>query len=216
MKYFFFAVLILIQISCSQMYTSGGKLNPVEIPSGKGCYVVCLTSSHYNIVGIPIIEYNGSNFNDPNVTYTSTLLKEPTSKWVKKRADKNCLSANPEDCIVWCLVEEDRDYYEYYTLIDTSVNKQFEIKNFSSQKNLNIEKLREWKEVLCESDLTEDIYYELQDALIDLNYMLTSDGKDYPMFNSKMKEALANFQRDKKLPIGGLTLESLTLLKVVD
>jgi len=28
-----------------------------------------------------------------------------STKWVKKKADKNCLSADPNDCLVWCLVE---------------------------------------------------------------------------------------------------------------
>ena len=31
--------------------------------------------------------------------------KPASTKWVKKRADANCLSANPDDCLVWCLVE---------------------------------------------------------------------------------------------------------------
>jgi len=172
--------------------------------------------AHYNNVGIPIIEYTGSDFDDHNVTYTSTLLKETASKWEKKKADKNCLSANPEDCLVWCLVEGDREYYEYYTLKDTSINKQFEIDNLYSRGNLNLEKHRKWKEVLCEADLTEDLYNDIQYALIDLDYMLSSDMEDYPIFNSKMKHALANFQRDKELPIGHLTLESLSLLGVVD
>lgn len=28
-----------------------------------------------------------------------------TTKWVKRQADRNCLSADPEDCLVWCLIE---------------------------------------------------------------------------------------------------------------
>ncbi len=28
-----------------------------------------------------------------------------STKWVKKKADRNCLSADPNDCLVWCLVE---------------------------------------------------------------------------------------------------------------
>ncbi len=28
-----------------------------------------------------------------------------TTKWVRRKADKNCLSADPNDCLVWCLVE---------------------------------------------------------------------------------------------------------------
>lgn len=26
-------------------------------------------------------------------------------KWVQKKTDTNCLSADPKDCLVWCLVE---------------------------------------------------------------------------------------------------------------
>jgi len=39
-------------------------------------------------------------------TETETIETSPaTTKWVKKKADRNCLSANPDDCLVWCLVE---------------------------------------------------------------------------------------------------------------
>lgn len=40
----------------------------------------------------------------------------PSTKWVKKRADRNCLSANPDDCLVWCLIE----IKEGYSFIDMS------------------------------------------------------------------------------------------------
>jgi len=33
-----------------------------------------------------------------------------TSRWIRKRADRNCLSANPDDCLVWCLVEVPAGY----------------------------------------------------------------------------------------------------------
>jgi len=33
-----------------------------------------------------------------------------TTKWVKRRGDSNCLSANPDDCLVWCLVEVPAQY----------------------------------------------------------------------------------------------------------
>ncbi len=32
-------------------------------------------------------------------------VEPATSKWIKKRADRNCLSADPNDCLVWSLVE---------------------------------------------------------------------------------------------------------------
>jgi len=38
------------------------------------------------------------------------------SKWVKKKANRNCLSADPNDCLVWCLVESSGGY----EIIDTN------------------------------------------------------------------------------------------------
>ena len=39
-------------------------------------------------------------------TTTERVEVSPAStKWVKRKADRNCLSANPDDCLVWCLVE---------------------------------------------------------------------------------------------------------------
>ena len=32
-------------------------------------------------------------------------ISPASTKWVKKRAERNCLSADPADCLVWCLVE---------------------------------------------------------------------------------------------------------------
>ncbi len=40
----------------------------------------------------------------------------PSTKWVKRRADRNCLSANPDDCLVWCLIE----IKEGYSFMDVS------------------------------------------------------------------------------------------------
>ena len=37
-------------------------------------------------------------------------IKPVSTKWVKKKADANCLSANPDDCLVWCLVETPAEY----------------------------------------------------------------------------------------------------------
>ncbi len=37
-------------------------------------------------------------------------VKPANTKWIKKKADRNCLSADPEDCLVWCLVEVPAEY----------------------------------------------------------------------------------------------------------
>ncbi|MCC6281950.1 MAG: peptidoglycan-binding protein [Saprospiraceae bacterium] len=44
-------------------------------------------------------------------TVTERIEKIAAStKWVKKKADFNCLNANPDDCLVWCLVETPAEY----------------------------------------------------------------------------------------------------------
>ena len=50
-------------------------------------------------------------------TVTERVETKPANtKWVKRKADKNCLSADPNDCLVWCLVEVPAEY--------TTVTKQ--------------------------------------------------------------------------------------------
>lgn len=43
------------------------------------------------------------------VKYTTkseqVMITPASTKWIKKLGNKNCLSANPEDCQVWCLVD---------------------------------------------------------------------------------------------------------------
>ncbi len=44
-------------------------------------------------------------------TETETIETQSAStKWVQKRGDRNCLSADPNDCLVWCLVEVPAQY----------------------------------------------------------------------------------------------------------
>lgn len=47
-------------------------------------------------------------------TVTDRAEIRPASlKWVRKKADANCLQANPDDCLVWCLVEIPAEYQTY-------------------------------------------------------------------------------------------------------
>jgi len=44
-------------------------------------------------------------------TETETIETAPSNtKWVKKKSDDNCLSADPSDCMIWCLVEVPAEY----------------------------------------------------------------------------------------------------------
>ena len=41
-------------------------------------------------------------------------VKPAGTKWVRKKSDRDCLGADPEDCFVWCLVEVPAQYQEIY------------------------------------------------------------------------------------------------------
>lgn len=39
-------------------------------------------------------------------------IKPPSIAWMRKKGDPNCLSSDPDDCFMWCLVEEPAEYQE--------------------------------------------------------------------------------------------------------
>lgn len=41
-------------------------------------------------------------------------VRPATTKWVRRKADRDCLSADPDDCFVWCMVEEPAEYQTLY------------------------------------------------------------------------------------------------------
>jgi hypothetical protein len=41
-------------------------------------------------------------------------VRPPATRWVRKKSDRNCLGADPEDCFVWCLVEVPAEYQTIY------------------------------------------------------------------------------------------------------
>ena len=44
-------------------------------------------------------------------TVTERIETKPAAvKWVRKTTDANCLNANPDDCMIWCMVETPAEY----------------------------------------------------------------------------------------------------------
>ena len=48
----------------------------------------------------------------PKIEYVTetTEIKPASTKWVKKEGDASCLSADPRDCDIWCLIEIPAEY----------------------------------------------------------------------------------------------------------
>ena len=96
------------------------------------------------------------------------IIQPGGTKWIKKRANRNCLSSDPNDCMVWCLVEIPKEYQvtNYYEEVPENFqlsksrgvfHRQFTIEN-TNKKKYRIFTLRDnselnildFKEIKCD------------------------------------------------------------------
>jgi hypothetical protein len=174
------------------------------------------------------------------VTTEDVLVKPATTKWQKGKADANCLSANPADCQVWCLVEVPAVYrkvtkkvlktpastreelvpaevkvVERKVLLEPAKTNRVEVPATykTVMKKVLAKKggYQEWREVLCADKLDEQRILAIQKALKSEGY---DPGPLDNVFGTKTKEALIKFQQDKGLPVGNLNMETLKALGV--
>jgi hypothetical protein len=168
------------------------------------------------------------------------VTRQATTKWVQKTADAECLSANPKDCQVMCLVEIPAEKKTITRRVEkvpastTTIDIPATIKvvprkvidvparqekedvpaTYKTIMKKNLVKkggFQEWHEILCSQDLTSDRIMRIQTSLKNEGY---DPGVIDNKFGPKTKEALLKFQQDKGLPIGNLNMETLKALGV--
>ncbi|MBP7477400.1 MAG: peptidoglycan-binding protein [Chitinophagales bacterium] len=174
-------------------------------------------------------------------TISEEIMVAPAStKWIKGKGNQNCLSANPEDCQVMCLVEVPATYKTVSRKVMKSPAYDQEITipgefKFVARKELKdpermieievpatyksvmkkvlVKKggLQEWKEVLCSNKLTTEKIIEIQTALKSRGY---DPGPLDDVLGPITRAALVKYQRDKNLPVGNLNMETLKSLGV--
>ena len=71
----------------------------------------------------------------------------------------------------------------------------------------------EWREVVCDADISSDLVRRVQNALLSRGYDLGASGADNDMGPST-KAALVKFQKDNGLPVGQLDFETLKALGI--
>ena len=195
----------------------GDVIKPYDSDPDK-CYAKCLITSSEEIEefekAYPI--YIGDQSEMVELEIITIILNEgkARSKWVKKRADKNCLSADPNDCMVWCLVEEIPEpmVLEIEILADTTQTDDFIYEYFLIENNVTtLEQRTEWREVVCKPDITSSFISELQEKLTEEGYY---QGNPTTILTSELELALFQFQKDHNLPYGQMDIETLSELGI--
>jgi len=195
-----FFVLISL-FACSPMLQTAGK-----------CYTKVDVPDEYETYTIQIIEYTGTDFDNPFIDKVKDIIVPESANWVKKKADKNCLSADPNDCLVWCLVKTPEKAVEYYSVSDTNEIKEFKVRLIEEEnliKNGGIKNV----EVLCEKQLTESILMNITDALALRGY--PTGALSGVFLHPNTIESLNQYQEENSFPVGSFNIETLKALEVL-
>ncbi len=215
----FFLVLILATLlSCDtyhgpQSYYPNSEIKDRPNEPGK-CYAKCLSPETIEEVTLTVEIYNG---NDPEILKNNVKdkiieLAPEFKKWEKKKADRNCLSANPEDCLVWCLVTKPAQTITVKNmLLDTTVTNDYVTEIHTVDYVSQIRNQETWMAVLCDPD--DKQLEAIQNALNDRGYDLSVEILQRN-FGQASKKALTKFQQDNQLYVGGITEESMDALGI--
>lgn len=255
-----------VSSTSAPMTSSSADVPPNAVP-GK-CYARCQTEDQYayntkQVVATPktvkriqlpalyttvydtvVIRPASVKFEEVPAQYETVreqkMAAPATTKWIKGKADAGCLSANPEDCQVMCLVEVPAQYTTVTKRVlkseafkrEIAVPMEYKIvaKQIKTQNERYTEQVipasyktvqervlvrkggyQGWKEILCGTDLTSAKITQIQKALKAAGY---NPGPIDNIFGTQTKEALKAYQRAKGLPVGNLNLETLKALGV--
>ena len=195
----------------SKNYRQGSQSG---MPSKPGaCYAKSLMpdiTEKKLIASVPV--YTGTNptpeFEIKEVEYT---VSHAGTKWIKKKADGNCASPNPEDCLVWCLIEIPEEKVSYKIVVDTTLTDQWKMENVNEKTLVESGGYTEWTEVVCDSKVSNELINNVQKILADQGFLKANQSGS---FDSETKKALTEFQRQYELPLGTLNLQTLDYMDI--
>ena len=188
-----------------------GSYNTGKVEDGR-CYGKCLMPDSYETYTEEYIAYTGNALKeDVDVEVVEIELRPESSRWIRKKADGNCMSADPEDCLVWCLVEVPAITREVTVLLDTTQSKHYTIERIEHTDMVEKGGYTAWTEVLCMEEITEVLVGQIQNALKEKGYY---DEVNTLQFDVKTKASLMRFQKENNLPVGQLDFETLEALEV--
>lgn len=180
-----------------------------NIPKDAGkCFAKCIIPDQkemtYDTLGVYGVD---EEIPTEKLVYTEQVPK--TTKWVKKKAG-NCMSSDPNDCLVWCLQEVEGQGKERVATvsIDTTGDETVQYVIGTHEKVTAQGGFTEWVEVLCEKDIYPEIYQAIRLALTARGFACESADKEV------VKKVLLNFQEASGLPYGQLDIYTMEALGI--
>jgi len=183
------------------------------LPNDEGeCYAKCVIPDQLTKHNKELFVFTGDVDNTTVALKEEEIIVSPaSSSWVKKKSNQNCKSADPEDCLVWCLVEVPAQKESYITVVDTSTTDQYEIINREIKQLEFAGGQTEWRQVLCEKELTSELVMDVQNFLFGEGlYLEPING----MITDQTQTALEDYQREQSLPIGHFDFETLEAMGI--
>lgn len=193
------------------MAQAPGDLPPNAEP-GK-CFAKCLIGDDFRISTFEVAVYSGTPEDKTVKRKTKKIiLAEGKTEWVKKKSDRKCLSGDPNDCLVWCLVETPEVSVEREVVLDLSKTDAYVMETFEKKELKKKGGFTEWKEIICANKVNSNLIRQIQNALLSEGFLEELPRK--AKFKSKTKQALQSFQRENDLPIGNLDFETMDALNI--
>ncbi len=181
-------------------------------PKPGSCYAKCLMPDQVNTTSQQIAVFTGDETAEEVSIETREITISPAAKkWEKKPSSRDCLSSDPNDCLVWCMVDVPAKVETYKVLLDTTQSPNFEMMDIKQESLVSKGGYTEWKETLCENQITKDFITKLQTSLKAENFY---SAEVTSTMDSRTKAALTEFQRANSLPVGQLDLETLDALGI--
>ena len=209
--YFFFSIII---ISCTVPYSErlpdSALTHRDDFEIGK-CYSAIKPVQRFQSHQESYFIFTGDPRKEKvKVDEITIQIKPRYNHWIKTKTDPNCVSSDPDACLVWCLKEIQAEYIDLMVLNDTSQSENFVIEYIDIYEpipNLLIEE-EIYIEVVCSIDLTRSLIREIQSSLYELGYDLEITS----VLDLQTKKNLYQFQNSENLSQVIISTETLEAL----
>jgi len=186
------------------------SMDGMPMEPGK-CYAKCKSPVVYENIVEDRVLYTGEPIEADYLEHISQEIRPAGTKWIKKKTE-NCLSANPDDCLIWCLSTVPAETEEYILVKDTTQTSEYKVETVEYRKPVSFGGEIEWQEVICQNKIDKGLVQDIATVLIDEGFY--SDNKIPSKLNMQLTKAMVEYQKEYGLYSGQMTMETLNHMKI--